>query len=116
MKKRRKSKKLEEKRSIKVLDKLFAHRIKERDKVCVVCKATKYLNTAHIIPREVRMFRWDDDNAVLLCAKHHKFGMFSFHRNPFMMILWLIKYRKSQIYRLIEKIVKSKYWHQIIKL
>ena len=63
------------------------------DHTCALCPETKRINCHHIIPREIKMFRWDEKNAIALCPKHHKFGLFSAHKNP----LWFFGIAKNMI-------------------
>jgi hypothetical protein len=107
-----KEKKLTKKR-IKQLERRFrrkkfkewADNVKNRDKrKCIYCGAIKWLNAHHIIPREIEEFRWDLDNGVSLCPKHHKFSReFSAHKNSLAFILWLSRCRTLQYKRLVEK-------------
>ncbi|MCK9428748.1 MAG: HNH endonuclease [Candidatus Omnitrophica bacterium] len=83
----------------------WGNSVKDRDgRACVICKETKLLNAHHIIPREIPEFRWDVDNGVSLCPKHHKFNFkFSAHRNPLAFLLWFLYNRTAQHDRLVEK-------------
>lgn len=70
------------KKELKKKDKEWALVVRKRfNNQCVICGNTKFLNSHHIIPREIKETRHDIRNGVLLCVKHHKFGIFSFHRN-----------------------------------
>lgn len=53
---------------------------------CVICESTIRPNAHHIIPRMFKELRWDVNNGVILCPKHHKFGRLSAHKNS----LWFI--------------------------
>jgi len=68
------------------LDKEWAKKVKELHPVCLICKTDKFLHSHHAIPRELIQTRHEPLNGVTLCAKHHKFGIFSAHRNP----VWFI--------------------------
>lgn len=57
---------------------------------CAFCPETKRINCHHIIPKEFKEFRWDENNGIALCPLHHKFGKYSAHRNP----LWFFDYIK----------------------
>jgi len=82
-----------EKRKIKKQFLEWSKNVKERDNYqCVICKCTKYLHTHHIIPREIHPLRFDIDNGITLCAKHHKYSYeISPHKNPFVFIKWFEK-------------------------
>ena len=42
---------------------------------CVVCGATNYINAHHIIPWEIEKFRYNYNNGIAICPKHHtKYG------------------------------------------
>lgn len=57
---------------------------------CVICGEIRRLNAHHIIPREFKETRWVVENGVALCPRHHKFGLFSAHRNPYWFINLLL--------------------------
>jgi hypothetical protein len=79
--------------------------VKGRDgKACIVCKDIKMLNAHHIIPREIPEFRWDIDNGISLCPRHHKFSFkFSAHRNPLAFLIWFAYNHDEQYDRLVDK-------------
>lgn len=54
---------------------------------CFICSSKKLLNCHHIIPREFKETRHDVKNGIVLCPLHHKWGMFSAHKNP----IWFIQ-------------------------
>ena len=91
-----------EKRQINKKFKEWAKSVKERDgNKCIICGKTERLNAHHIIPREIKEFRFDTDNGVTLCPKDHKWRLLiSAHRNPFTFYIWLEKYRTEQFKRL----------------
>ena len=108
-----KEKKLTKKR-IKQLDRrearkqfsIWANAVKDRDgRKCIYCASPKLLNAHHVIPREIKVFRWDVDNGVSLCPKHHKFSFeFSAHKNPLIFIIWLCRNRPDQFMCLVKKV------------
>ena len=73
-------------------DKEWAIAIKKKYKnKCAVCKATKYLNAHHLIPRQIKKYRHDMRNGICLCVKHHRFSFeLSAHQNPFEFYYWLM--------------------------
>ena len=79
----------------KIQDIAWSKAIKERDNGCVIgvdCKG--YLNAHHIVPREHRKWRWELDNGLTLCVKHHKFCIkLSAHRNAPSFLAWLHRHR-----------------------
>ena len=68
-------------------DKLFSLQIRERDGACVVCHGKHNLQCGHIVSRKYRSVRWDEDNAVTLCAKCHMY----FTNNPVQWRLFIDK-------------------------
>jgi hypothetical protein len=61
---------------------------------CVICGTQFHTNAHHIIPRENKQYKFDLDNGITLCTKHHKFSrIISAHNNPMAFFLWLQKYR-----------------------
>src|SRR3990167_10692478 len=99
-----------EKRRIKKLFIEWTERVKLRDShMCVICKSTEYIHTHHLIVREFKPLRFDIDNGVCLCAKHHKFSLEnSPHRNPLVFVMWLLENRPAQTHRLYDKYNESK--------
>jgi 5-methylcytosine-specific restriction endonuclease McrA len=65
--------------SVDELDDLFREFIRRRDKVCQVCGKATDLQVSHIFSRSNRAIRWDEDNAMLLCKRHHLYWA---HKNP----------------------------------
>lgn len=78
--------------------------LKAYGKVCSCCGSTKLINLHHIVPRELASLRWDKMNCIPLCPKHHKFGLFSAHKNGLWFIEWLSHNRFGQYIYLIEKL------------
>lgn len=60
---------------------------------CVVCGSDKYVQAHHLLPKErYPELKLDLRNGIPLCAKHHRFGKFSAHRNGF----WFTKMIESR--------------------
>lgn len=53
-------------------DAIFSQLIRERDKRCVNCGASRRLECAHIISRSYKTIRTDPRNAVALCRECHR--------------------------------------------
>lgn len=70
-------------------DKLFSEIVRGRGK-CEKCGESKYelLHTAHIYSRKFGSVRYDQDNAVCLCAKCHRWA----HDMPIEFTYWLDKF------------------------
>lgn len=72
----------------KKADSLFSALVRKVGK-CEYCGGTEHLNCSHLLPKENWHTRWIVQNAICLCAKHHKFSrQWSFHRNPLAFFLW----------------------------
>jgi len=80
--------------------------VKERDeRKCVVCGESHMLNAHHIIPKEIKELKFDVNNGISLCPKHHKYSFqFSAHRNGLAFIAWLQKNREWQYSYLLKYI------------
>ena len=86
--------KLTDKSINKKLDIMWSKLVKEKaDYKCEVCGATSLLNSHHIIGRVNRSLRWDLQNGVCLCVKHHEFGIQSAHQDPQWFMEWVETYR-----------------------
>jgi hypothetical protein len=60
---------------------------KEFDSKCIICDRTEFVHAHHLFPREIKPFRHEVLNGVLLCAKHHKYSYeCSPHKNPIIFI------------------------------
>jgi hypothetical protein len=117
MKKTKKIKKLTKKR-IKQLEKRernkkdkewqAAIRLRDSNK-CVICGESKIVHCHHLFPREIKEFRWNINNGVALCPKHHKFSLeISPHRNPFIFVDWFITNRNIQFNKLMQEYLNGK--------
>lgn len=102
--KQKQIKKLEKREDNRKL-KEWAKAVKERDgDKCVICDKTEKLNAHHIIPREVKEFRYLVINGITLCQSHHKFSLqISPHRNPFVFFIDFLKNRPGQFIALYNK-------------
>lgn len=96
------------------LDKIFAERIKARDKYCVRCLAGRgqaQMQCAHVRSRRFLGTRWLTENGLCLCAGCH----FWAHQNPVEFGVWFVgKYpERWSIIRLesnkIKKYIASDY-------
>ena len=93
-------------------DKEWAIQVKNRfNNKCAVCGEPKRLNAHHIIPRENKLFRWDLDNGIALCPKHHQFSReISAHASSFIFHIWL-----SNTYSNLFTILLDKYYQSVKK-
>jgi hypothetical protein len=73
------------------LDKLWSKKIKMIfNNKCWVCGSDKFLNSHHIISRNAKELRWDIENGICLCSKHHRYSFdISAHQNSFIFYLLL---------------------------
>jgi len=71
--------------------------VRERDSwTCQICGNTKYINSHHIVPKEIKEFRTELNNGVTLCPICHKFGQKSAHKNALWFIVWLQRHKPVQ--------------------
>ena len=100
----------QERKIIKEKDLNWSWEVKTRDNFsCIICKSKDKINAHHIIPRCNKTFRWDVDNGVSLCSKHHRFSMeLSAHHNPFIFYKFLEQVRFNQLINLYDKYKKLK--------
>jgi len=108
----------------------------EFDNMCPVCvqrgetSPEKGLNAHHLISRRVFKYRWNLDNGIILCPKHHEFDLeISAHTAPWAIEKWVKdnlpeqylkwvenrqdlecegKYKYEEIYHRLEKQYKAK--------
>ena len=68
----------------------------------------KGLNAHHIIGRSNLNTRWDIENGIALCVKHHVFSIWSAHKNPFWFLQKVLDVRGKVWYNeLSEKALKN---------
>lgn len=70
---------------------------------CAICESLgvteseTILNAHHLISRRSFKYRWDINNGILLCPKHHEFDLhISAHTAPWGFEEWMKDYRKEQ--------------------
>ena len=80
-------------------DREWSTEVKLRDgNQCVICGEVERINAHHIVPREIEVLRYDINNGISLCPKHHRFSRkLSAHQNPFTFHIWLEKHKLSVI-------------------
>ena len=89
-------------------DREWAKQVKERDNwECVICGSSLRLNAHHIIARENHETKFDIENGLSLCPKHHFFcRQVSAHNNPLGVLMWLETNRPEQIEYLKQRLVE----------
>lgn len=71
------------------------------DNKCIICgDGPKFLNAHHLIPKNFKKWRYDVNNGVALCPKHHILGKFSAHKNPMWFSRWL-RINKNPLYMIV---------------
>ena len=87
----------------------WANKVKDLDGwTCCICGAKFRVFAHHIINRENLMYKYDIDNGITLCLKHHKFDRtISAHNAPFAFLLWLKKYKFHKYDLARERIVQT---------
>lgn len=72
---------------------------KSFDNKCAVCGSDKYIQAHHILEKYVYpQFKLSPDNGIALCARCHKWGKYSAHRNS----IWWAEWLKANQYALWE--------------
>lgn len=98
------------KKELKELDLTWKLKVKQRDNyTCQICGKKiekKNCHAHHIIPKGVKLTRWDIDNGITLCYRCHKVGLFSPHMNAIWFTFWL-KTNKVNQFRYIIQILKT---------
>jgi hypothetical protein len=94
-------------------DREWADKVKIRDMwSCVICNEKARLNAHHIIARENHETKFDVENGISLCPKHHFFcRQLSAHNNPIGFLIWLEKNRPEQLAHVkqeMEKILNAR--------
>ena len=89
------------KSDLKICDDLRSKLIKIRAGFkCEYCWATKYLNSHHIFTRNNYSTRYDLDNGICLCSKHHTLSSsFSAHKTPMEFSERIIELRWEERYQ-----------------
>jgi hypothetical protein len=76
-----------------------------RDGGCIICGSKIRMSAHHLIPREIKELKYDVDNLVTLCPKHHKFSLeISAHRNPLLFHHWMAFNRYDQLDKVLMKL------------
>ena len=93
------------------LDKIVSEIVRAGGK-CEYCGGKGYLNCHHIFTRTMRSVRWDLDNLICLCSKHHTFSTeFSAHATPLPFAEWIREKRGEEWYhKLYVKAYSIKQW------
>jgi len=89
----------------KTLDGLWRQAVKKLagDK-CEKCGSTRYLNAHHVFGRRNYAVRWEINNGVALCAKHHTFSNeFSAHQTSTRFKDWIENKRGKKWYQDLNK-------------
>lgn len=91
---KRKYRKKSEKTKLKMkLSKLWSEIVRSKG-VCEYCGTTSYLNAHHHYGKRAESVRWDIDNGICLCPKHHVYSSeFSAHQTPAIFVRWINKKR-----------------------
>ncbi len=104
------AKKKSKKTEVRELDDIWKKRVKERDDYnCLVCRKKvegKNCHAHHILPKQFKKLRWDIDNGITLCFRHHKVGKYSAHLNALWFAFWLKTNRLAQFRYLINKLTE----------
>lgn len=83
--------------------------VREYDEyTCAVCGRTDRTQAHHILPKEVYPdLMYNPLVGICLCPFHHKFGSYSFHKNPLWGAEWLRTNRKDQYEWCVNRLFKE---------
>lgn len=97
------------KSELKICDDLRSKLVKIRAGFrCEYCWDTKYLNSHHIFTRNNYSTRYDLDNGICLCSKHHTLNSsFSAHKTPMEFSEWIMEKRGRDRYDRLKLKTKS---------
>lgn len=86
--------------------KKWREKVLERDNhKCQICKKKDgKLDVHHIIPKQFKEVRYDVQNGIVLCFRHHKMGRFSVHQNAVFFSVWLRVNRRQQYAYVLTKL------------
>lgn len=95
---------LNKKNGRKICDELWSKIIRLKfDNKCSICASLNeaqeptLLNAHHLISRRSFKYRWNTENGILLCPKHHEFDLnLSAHTSPWSFEQWMQKNRRQQ--------------------
>lgn len=94
--------------SEKDLDVIWSKVIRGRAGQCEYCGSKEYLNAHHIYSRTNRTLRWELDNGICLCSKHHTMSSeFSAHKAPTEFTEWLIGYKGQEFIDNLKELKRS---------
>lgn len=95
-----------ERREIRKQFKEWSILVRKRDgNKCVICGESKIVHAHHLIPREIHDYRFQVDNGISLCPRHHKYATdISAHRNSIAFYLWLQENRPDQFNLTIQNV------------
>jgi hypothetical protein len=107
----------------KKLDILWSKLVRQRDKKCMYCQSTEYLNAHHIFSRSNLSTRWDLANGICLCSGCHTFSSkFSAHKTGTEFTYWLESIKGREFLDKLrlkahstEKLSKEVYYNALIE-
>ncbi len=96
------------KKDKKELDEAWKLKVKERDNyTCQICKKKVHglnCHAHHILPKEIKLTKWDLDNGITLCYPNHKVGIHSPHMNAVWFTFWLKTNKPAQFRYVVNKL------------
>ena len=94
------------KRKYNKAHRLWAEAVKNRDNnKCVICRATKIVCAHHLIPWELEPFRYDVNNGISLCPKHHtrySYGLSPHSDGAALFYFWIFNH-KPEVWKWLEE-------------
>ena len=95
--------------SLGTLLKEWSKKVRDRDgNKCAVCGRTDLVQAHHIVQKKYdKELRFDLNNGIALCPRHHSFGKWSAHMGSFFFTCWLEQNRPNQYAYLRAKILRE---------
>ncbi len=87
------TKKTPRRKMIDALDAMFSRKVRARDKACLRCGNAKTY-THHIFSRKYMGTRWDMENGIALCLRHHRMA----HGDAQEFLAWVISWMGQKAY------------------
>ena len=89
-------------------DRLFSLLIRQAGK-CLACGSTYHLQCAHIISRTYKAVRYNPDNAICLCQKHHFYWTYHYIEFEEFIDKWFGKEHRQNLRKLALNYQKPNY-------
>lgn len=97
------------KTTIRTQLKNWSRAVRDRDNNrCAICGCSEHIQAHHIIQKKFdKDLRFDIQNGIALCPRHHSFGKWSAHMGSFFFHVWLEQNRPNQFAYLKGKMIRE---------